>query len=146
MGTIPTQRLLKPEDFDTKDQALVNKLAFPFNTFMQQVISALSKNLDFNNLNQQINTFSVSVNANGVPVSPVQFKLNLATKLAGLYCINAVNTSSTIRFPVAQPFISYAVNSNQITINHITGLGIPTGNTNSDIYTLTVIAVGENLS
>lgn len=145
MALIPTQRLLKPEDFDTKDQALIQKLAFPINTFMQQVISALNKNLDFNNLNQQINTFTVSVDANGAPTSPIQFTVNLTTKLYGLYVINAVNTSSIIRYPIAQPFISYTSNANKVTINNIAGLGIPNGQTNSDIYTLTVLLVGQNV-
>lgn len=146
MALIPTQRLLKPEDFDSKDQALVTKLAFPINTFMQQVISALSNNLDFNNLNMQINTFTISVDTNGIPTTPVQFTLNLKTKLYGLICINALNTSANTRFPTAQPFISYSLNAGQVTINHITGLGIPTDQTNSDIYTLTVLSIGQNIS
>jgi hypothetical protein len=145
MALIPTQRLLKPEDFDSKDQALVQKLSFPINTFMQQVISALSNNLDFNNLNQQINTFSTSVNSSGAPTSPIQFTINLTTKLYGLYVINAINTSSTIRYPTAQPFISYTLNSGVVTVNNIAGLDVPTGQTNSDTYTLTVLSVGQNI-
>lgn len=145
MASIPTQRLLKPEDFDSKDQNLVTKLAFPYNTFVQQVISALSNNLDFNNLNQQLNTFSVSVDVNGIPTTPIQFKSNLATKLAGLICVSATNNTTSSRFPEAQPFISFTLNSGQVTINRIIGLGIPTGNTNSDTYTLTVLSIGQNI-
>jgi hypothetical protein len=146
MATIPTQRLLKPEDFDQKDQALVQKLAFPFNTFMQQVISAFSNNLDFNNLNQQVNTFSVSVDSSGKPTSPIQFKLNLKTKLAGLICINASNTSGTTRLPASQPFVNYTLNAGVVTINNINGLSFGTNQTNSDVYTITVLCIGQNLS
>lgn len=146
MATIPTLRQLKPEDFDSKDQSLVQKLAFPINTFMQQVISALSNNLDFTNLNQQVNTFNVSVDANGKPISPVQFKINLATKLAGVICINALNTTSPGRYPLAQPFISYTLNAGTLTINNIAGLSFGTGQTNSDVYTLTLLSIGQNLS
>jgi hypothetical protein len=112
---------------------------------MQQVISALSNNLDFTNLNQQINTFTVSVNADGVPTTPVQFTINLSTKLYGLICVSAVNTSGTTRLPTAQPFINYSLNSGKVTINNIIGLGIPTGQTNSDTYTLTVLSIGQNI-
>src|ERR1700722_4651353 len=104
MSQIPTQRLIKPEDFDKSDQALIQKLAFPLNTFMQQVISALTNNLDFNNLNQQINTFTVSVNASGVPTSPISFQNKLSTKLYGIICINALNQTGDSTYPNAQPF------------------------------------------
>jgi hypothetical protein len=151
MAIIPTQRLLKPEDFDSKDQALVSKLAFPINTFMQQVISALTNNLDFNNLNMQVNTFSVIVDPNGVPTTPVQFTINLSTKLYGLICINATNTSGTTRVPTAQPFINYSLNAGKVTVNNITGLSYPstvstsTAQVNSDSYTLTVLSIGQNV-
>lgn len=145
MALIPTQRFIKPEDFDQKDQKLVQKLSFPFNTFMQQVVSAFTKNIDFNNLNRQVNTFTVSVDSTGKPTSPIQFKNNLATKLYGIICINALNTSSVIRYPLAQPYISWTQNASTITINNIAGLGIPDNQTNSDVYTFTVECIGQNV-
>jgi hypothetical protein len=145
MATIPTQRFLKPEDFDSKDQALVNKLAFPINTFMQQVVTAFTKNVDFTNLNMQVNTFTGSVDVNGIPTIPIHFQNALTTKLYGMICINALNQSGTNRVPNAQPFINWSQNNNTITINHITGIGIPTGQTNSDSYTFTVLSIGQNV-
>jgi hypothetical protein len=145
MATVPTQRFLKPEDFDAKDQALINKLAFPINTFMQQVITGFTNSLDFNNLNMQINTFTASVDVNGVPTIPINFQNALKTKLYGLICINASNQSGTNRVPAAHPFVSWTQSSNTVNINHITGLGIPTGQTNSDSYTFTVLSIGQNV-
>lgn len=145
MAQIPTQRLLKPEDFDSKDQALVQKLAFPFNTFMNQVINAFTGSIDFTNLNMQINTFTTSMNSNGVPTTQVQFQNNLSTKLYGLICINALNQSGDSTYPTAHPFISWSQNANTITINNISGIGIPTGNTNTDSYTFTVLCIGQNI-
>lgn len=145
MALVPTQRFLKPEDFDSKDQALVEKLAFPLNTFMQQVISALTNNLDFNNLNQQINTFTVSVDTNGVPTTPIQFRLNLTTKLAGLICINATNGTTNTRLPASQPFINYTLSAGMVTVNNIMGLSTQGGTANSDVYTLTVLSIGQNV-
>ena len=145
MASIPTQRFLKPEDFDSKDQALVNKLAFPFNTFMQQIITGLKNGIDFNNLNMQVNTFTATVDASGVPTIPIHFQNNLTTKLYGMICINALNQSGTHRVPLAQPFISWTQNGNTMTINNISGLGIPTGQTNSDSYVFTVLSIGQNV-
>jgi hypothetical protein len=145
MANIPTLRLLKPEDYDTKDQALVTKLAFSLNIFMQQIVSALSNSLDFNNLNMQVNTFTVTVNATGQPITPLRFQNNLSTKLYGIVCINALNQSGDSTYPVAQPFISWTQSGNTVTVNNITGLGIPTGQTQSDAYSLTVLLIGQDI-
>lgn len=145
MARIPDLRLITKEDFDGKDQALIDKIAFPINNFMQQVVNVLKNGVDFNNLNMQIITLSVSVNSTGYPVSAIQFKNNLSTKVIGMICINAINQSSTIRFPTAQPFISWSQNSNVLAINNISGLPIPAGQTNSDIYQLTILTIGQNL-
>lgn len=145
MARIPDLRSLKKEDFDEKDQKLIDKLAFPINNFMQQVINVLKNGIDFNNLNQQLVSFTISVDANGTPVSPVAFKNNLSTKIIGLICISAINTSSVIRYPQAAPFLSFTSDGTFITITNIAGLGIPSGQTNSDVYTFNVLAIGQNL-
>ncbi len=146
MARIPDLRQIKKEDFDKKDQDLVDKLAFPINNFMQQVISVLTGGVDFTNLNQQINTFTITVDSTGKPTTSVQFKNALkSTKLIGMVCINAINNSSTIRFPTAQPFISFTQNSSLVTVTNVAGLGIPTNQTNSDTYTLTVLTIAQNL-
>lgn len=145
MARIPDLRQLKKEDFESKDQKLIEKLAFPINNFMIQVINVLKNGVDFNNLNQQINTFTVTVDSNGKPTTPVQFKNKLTTKIIGIVCINAINQSSFIRYPQATPFISYTVNANLVTVTNIAGLGIPSNQTNSDAYTFTILSIGENI-
>ena len=145
MARIPDLRQIKKEDFDSKDQKLVDQLAFPINNFMQQVINVLKHGVDFNNLNMQIVSFTVSVNSAGTPLIPVQFQNSLLTKIIGVVCINALNTSSILRYPDATPFISYTTNGNLVTINNISGLSIPAGQTNSDIYTFTILTIGANL-
>jgi hypothetical protein len=145
MARIPDLRQIKKEDYDSKDQKLIDQIAFPINNFMQQVINVLKHGIDFNNLNQQIVTFTASVDTNGKPTTSIQFQNTLSTKVIGVVCINALNTSSVIRFPQATPFISYTTNGTLVTVNNIAGLGIPSGQTNSDIYTFTVLTYGANL-
>lgn len=145
MARIPNLRQIKKEDFDQKDQKLVDQLAYPLNNFMEQVITVLTHGVDFNNLNRQIVTFTASVDTNGKPTTSVQFQNSLSTKVIGIICINALNTSSVIRYPQATPFISYTSSGNLITVNNISGLGIPSGQTNSDIYTFTLEVIGANI-
>lgn len=145
MARIPDLRNIKQEDFDKKDQALVQKLAFPINNFMQQVVSVLKKGIDFNNLNQQIFVITTSVDATGVPVTQLQFKNALTTKVIGMICINAINKSTTQRVPISTPFFTWSANANLLTISNITGLGIPAGQTNSDSYELTILTIGADI-
>jgi hypothetical protein len=146
VARVPDLRQIKKEDFDSKDQRLIEKLAFPINNFMQQVINVLKNGVDFNNLNQQVVTFTLSVDSTGKPVVPVQFQSSLNTKIQGLLCINAVNQSSTIRYPTALPLLSFGLNGNTVSITNVAGLGIPAGQTNSDRYTLTVLVIGTNIA
>lgn len=149
MARIPDLRLLKKEDFDGKDQRLIEQLAFPINNFMQQVVNVFKNGVDFTNLNQQIITITVSVDSSGVPVNTIQLKNTLTTKIIGMVCINAINQSSTIRFPSAQPFVSFTQNNSQnntlITVNNISGLSAPVNGTNSDVYELTILLYGQNI-
>lgn len=145
MGRVPDLRTIKTEDFDKKDQPLIDKLAFPINNFMQNVITVLKNGIDYNNLNRQIVTFTVTVTPDGTPTTPVQFQNRLTTKIQGLSVINAINTSPVPRYPAAGILMSFTSNGNLITINNIAGLGIPSGQTNSDSYTFTVEAIGSNI-
>jgi hypothetical protein len=145
MSRVPDLRQIKKEDFDSKDQKLVDQLAFPLNNFMQQVINVCKNGVDFNNLNQQIVTFTASVDSTGTPTTPIQFKNTLSTKVIGLICINAINVSTNMRYPQAAPFISYTISAGNIIITNISGLGIPAGQTNSDSYTFTILTFGANI-
>lgn len=145
MARVPDLRQITKEDFEKNDQKLIDKLAFPINNFMSQVINVLKNGIDFNNLNEFTVTFTVTVDINGKPTTSVQFKNTLNSKVIGIQCINALNQSSFIRYPQATPFISYTENAKLITVNNIAGLGIPSNQTNSDSYTLTVRVTGDNL-
>ena len=145
MARIPDLRTIKTEDFDKKDQGMVDKIAFPFNNFMQQVIGVFKNGIDYNNLNRQVVTVTVSVDSTGTPIGTIQFRNNLATKIQGIICMRALNQSPNIRYPASQPFISWSENNSVITIVNISGIGIPEGQTNSDIYQLTLELIGQNL-
>lgn len=128
------KRLAK-EDFSQENQALVEKLAFAINPFLDQLNQALDKNIDFDNLNQSITTFKVRVNASGIPITPVQLKSSLKTNVQGIQVIRVDNITDSTNLSGA-PFITFTRNSGLIYIQHITGLVA-----NKD-YNIAVILIG----
>lgn len=129
------KRLAK-EDFAPEDQALVEKLSFALNPLLDQLNNAFNKNIDFDNLNQELLTVDVEVNASGIPKILTEIKSNLKTKINGLCVIRAINLTNDGTYPSGCPFITFDTNGSIITIKHVTG--IPANKK----YRLLVISIG----
>jgi hypothetical protein len=123
------------EDFEQSQQALIGKIATVYNPMIDQLNSGLKSNLDFNNLNQEVITFKVTVDSSGVPTSTVQLTPKLKTNLQGIICINAVNNTDSTTLSGA-PFIAFSRSSGTATITQVTGLVA------GKSYTITAIFVG----
>lgn len=121
MANVTNLKRLVIEDFDKDDQPVAQKIAFSYNPLMEQLTAAFNKGIDFDNLNQQLSSVIINVDGTGAPVIPVQLKYDLKTKIKGTQVISVENLTDNT-FPTAQPFISYSINSNLITINNVTGL------------------------
>lgn len=115
------KRILK-EDFPENSRETVDKMGYVINNFMEQVISAFNKNINFDNLNQEIKDISVTVNGSGIPTIDTNFKNNLITKVKGIQVILAENQTNTTSYPTSCPFISFTENNKIVTIRHISGL------------------------
>lgn len=136
MARIPDLKRIAKEDFNSDDRNLVGKLALPINSFHEQVRNALNGNIDFTNLNQETITLSITVDANGIPVTDTKFKSNLKTTVKGTTCIRAFNLTTATNYPISQPFINFTENNHILTINHVTGLQA------NEKYNLTLILIG----
>lgn len=123
MGRPPDLKRIVKEDFDSQYQGLIEKLAFPLNSHMEQVRNLFSKGIDFENLSQEIITLTVQTNSTSKPISPLTFKTSLKNRVKGIMVISANITSSTNAYIQQAPFISFSQNNNIITINNISGLG-----------------------
>lgn len=121
MARPPDLKRLAKEDFPQDDQELVGKLAFPINAFFEQVRNALNKNLNFDNLNQEIITLTVTV-VSGIPTMKTQFKSNIKGNVQGIIVVYASNLTTPGMYPTSCPFITSAQNGGLVTINHISGL------------------------
>lgn len=136
MARIPDIRRLDKSDFDKDSQDLIDKLAFPLNSFMEQTRAAFQKNIDFTNLNQEVILLSVIVDDVGTPVQKTQYKSTLNTRVLGNTCIAAVNTTTAGAFPVGQPFLTFAQDATIVTVTNIKGLEA------GQRYTLTILSIG----
>jgi hypothetical protein len=136
MARVPDIKRIQKEEFNKKDQELIEQLAFPINSFMEQVKSALNGNLDFTNINQEIVTVTLAVDSSGVPKTTTKYKSNLKTNVAG-HVILALVDKDAGSYPSGAPFITYTQSSNIVQILHVAGL---TANVN---YKLTVLSIGK---
>lgn len=132
---IPIFKRLAVEDFPQEFRSLVDKIAFSYNSSMEQLNTALSGNIDFDNLNQAVVTFKVSVNGSGVPLEKIQLSSPLKSSVKGITCINVENLTDTSLL-LGSPFVSFTRNSGILTINQITGLQP------NKQYNVTVILIG----
>lgn len=115
------KRIIK-EDFAKDDREFVDKLSFVLNPFLEQIANIFNKNIDFDNLNQEVITFTVDLDTNGLPKTQTQVKITLKTRIKGLVVINALNLTNDGTFPSGCPFITYSISGDLLTVQHVTGL------------------------
>ena len=110
------------EDYPKEDRQTIEKLAGILNPFLEQIAQAFDQQIDFNNLAQEIKTFNVKIEANGVPIEGKKVKLSQNGRVMGVSCINARNLDNITLYPTNQPFISQATTNKIMNISNITGL------------------------
>lgn len=122
MSKIPSIKRIVVEDFPPDQQSLISRLAFPINSFFEEVRAAFNKSIDFNNLAQDLITLSFTTNENGQPLSQLKFKTSVA-RVSGIIPISLKILDNSTGLIVTQaPFVTFTQNENIITINYISGL------------------------
>lgn len=123
MAKIPDIKRIAKEDFEPEYQGLIDRLAFPINSFMEQVRNAFNGNIDFTNLAQEVQTISFITNENGQPMNKISFKTKLTNAVQGINIINVKFTNNAN--PIESlPFINFSQNDKTINISYIGGLKI----------------------
>lgn len=135
MAKVGDLKRLNKEDFAKEDQDMIDRLGYILNPFMEKVVAAFNKGIDFNNLAQEMVTFTVTVDADGVPTPKTTIKYSLKTKLNGIIAIAANNLTDSTTITGA-PFIIYTQDGTSLTLTKITGL--PAGKK----FSITVILIG----
>ena len=122
MATPPDIKRLTVEDFKPEDRALVRRLAFPINSFFEQVRNALNGNINFTNINQDIVTIDVTVNGSGVPSPSLTVRHNVSGTVLGVTCINARNLTDSTTTPTGTPWINHTQDGQILRVSSITNL------------------------
>lgn len=126
---LPNYKRLNIVDFSEEEQALVEKLANSLNIGIDSVYIALANRLTFSeNMSGTQKTFQVSVDSQGIPLTPISFKLNtnsnVPVRIIGATVIAARSLVNSSIYPTATPFLSFTQSGNNVNINHIAGLPI----------------------
>jgi len=125
MPRIDNVTRLNADDFPDEDRETIERLAIPYNFFVEQVTNVLNGGVDFENLDRNLIQVQLQVNNGGVPVNAARF--NAQVGLQGTNVIRVDNLLNPSGFPTAAPFLNFTTSGNGIyTINSITGLSAGT--------------------
>lgn len=121
---IPGYKRIFKGDFPPDQQSLVEKLSFIINDGFQTLYEQLNKKLTFkDNMMSTIRSFTVSVDANGIPRSTTQFNIDETTKIEGLLVIRVENVDNSFAYPSGAVQIdAFRQEDRLLTVDHITGL------------------------
>ena len=134
MSKLPNTRKILSDDFPKEAKTVIDKLAFILNKFMQDVVSVVNGNLDFDNFRHQKVSFELKIDASGNPIGNDIIRNTMQDGVVGIECIRAVSLDTVDNFPTATPFINYDYGTNgQLRVKHATGL-VP-----NEKYNITVI-------
>lgn len=135
MGKVPDLKRITTEDFSAEDRPLVQKLAFIINSFHEQVRSVLNKNIDFQNLDQELRVLRFTTGENGQPLNALSFRSLMKSRVNGVLVVRAIITTNNTLDQSVLPIVNYSQNGNSITISSIGGLNPNTG------YELTILTL-----
>lgn len=134
---IQIPKKLRAEDFDSNSQDLINKIAFIYNPFADEVFQTLDRGVDYNNLNRQISLVTIIMDPSGKIVNAPSIKVTLKTKVLGINVINASNQINTSTYPTAAPFVNWTLSGGLLNILNVSGLQ------NDSTYILTLELIGQ---
>lgn len=122
MAKFSVFRRIVQEDFPSKYQDLMEKLAFPINQFFETVTNAMSKGIEFDeNINSQLKDITIQVDDNGNPGN-ISFQSTKKGKAKGIICVKADNVTNASHYPTSGVMVSFYDDGGVIKVNNITGL------------------------
>lgn len=122
MARLNNVKRIITEDFEPQYQTLISRLGYVLNQFMSDTVNIVNGNIDFDNLNQNLIEFDISVDSTGKPIKVSSINVGKINP-RGLTVIRVQSLTNSTSYPTSTPFISYTpIGNNSVTINNITGL------------------------
>lgn len=127
---------IRAEDFKEDDRAVASGIGGIYNSFVDNLYFMLQKRVDFENLNQDKVSVTVTIGPSGSVVNPPAVK-HKCSKPTGAICIAATCLTNNQTFPTGTPFITLGYpNSSTVSILNATNLQPNTQ------YNLVIILIG----
>jgi len=137
MSKLPSFRRIFKTDFQAEFQNMIETLSNNLNNGIEVLYDALNKKISLrDNIQCDVKDIEVTVSSTGIPKIATSFLLTNITKAEGLSVIRAMNLDNSSGFPTNGVFITFTQSTNNIIINHITGL------VSDNRYSLRVVAFG----
>ncbi len=122
MGRLNNVQRIRPEDFEEEYANLVEQLGVILNEFMQKTVDMSDGNVNFENLDQNVITFDITVDASGNALGVSQINVG-KTSPKGMSIIYSQNLTNSQVYVESQPFISYvSAGTGLVNIKNISGL------------------------
>lgn len=120
---LQSYRNIKREDFDPQYQGLIDRLSFTINSSFESLFNTLNGQSSLtDNILCEVDTFTVTVDSSGKPLTSTQFTTKLVNGTKGSTVIAATSTGSTPVYPTGTPFVSFSKAANTLTVTNIAGL------------------------
>lgn len=122
MGQLSNVRRIVVEDFSEESRETVGKLASILNNHMEEVVELSRGNISYENLNQTIVKFEVTVDAQGKPTTLIQINTGLSTYSGKVVTdVQGVNSASDV--VVSAPWLDCTYQGNGLVrVNRVLGL------------------------
>jgi hypothetical protein len=122
MGQLSNVRRIVVEDFPEESRETVGKLASILNNHMEEVVELSRGNISYENLNQTVIKFEVTVDAQGKPTTLTQINTGLSTYSGkAITDVQGVNSASDV--VTACPYLDCTYQGNGLVrVNRVLGL------------------------
>lgn len=113
---------INASDYSEEIRGDISKLAGELNYFMQDVVDAFDKNINFDNINMETLDIKISTNSSGIPLSTIVINTSDSKLILGIHVIRYTNNTNLANYATSAPFVSYTEQNNGYKISHVTGL------------------------
>lgn len=126
MAKIELPKKIRAEDYPQDQQSIISKLSDPFNDLADSFYNALTKSLDFSNMNRDLVQVNVVIDGTGKVSNLPQVRFNLRSGAPkGVTCVRAFNSVNPNIFPTSSPFVNWTATNTPNTIQILSVTGLP---------------------
>lgn len=124
MAKLPSYKRLNKNDYDPKYADLVDRLVVSINSGFDAVYEALNNKLTLsNNLVCNIKEFTVTVDSNGLPLTPASISISFKNTVSVILVGKITNLKNPTTYPSSGIVVSWEQTSRGLVlIKHISGL------------------------